>query len=204
MNEPGFEELVSQWLDEPTPALRARIDAALALDPGLQAALSRLGALDQMLARHTSLPALDWQRLSAGLCAGVRAAQTDAVLDDLLRASTEPRELVRWDELRARVWDEISERGDFSRRALRLRRGWPAGLAGLAAAAAIALFVVPFRQNAETRGHALATVAVAGPLDSGGFACASVTRISAPAPAFANAPVPELILMISPPERHIP
>ena len=65
MNRDQFQQLVSQWLDQPqNHELRARIEAAAAESPELARLKDEWVALDRLVRRATpTVQALDWERL---------------------------------------------------------------------------------------------------------------------------------------------
>ncbi|HUU95549.1 MAG TPA: hypothetical protein VM487_07405 [Phycisphaerae bacterium] len=185
MKPDQFEQLVSQWLDQPqNHELRARIEAAAAESPELARLKDEWVALDRLVRRATpTVQALDWERLQQRIVQQVQHAAEETAgpepqLDDVLRGHTAVERRVDWPRYRRRV---IAAVGAAERPAVirfPLRRV-VAGLGLAAAAAVLALvFLVPPRSPRPTRGFAQTRVSpVAEPAsrEDAGEAFARVT-----------------------------
>jgi len=161
MNRDQFEQLVSQWLDQPQDGgLRARIEAGTAESPVLARLKDEWVALDRLVRRATpAVQAVDWERLQQRIVQQVQDAAEETAgpepqLDDVLRGHTAVERRVDWPRYRRRVTAAVSaaERPAVIRFPL---RRVAAGL-GLAAAAAVLalLFFVPPRIPRPVRGIA--------------------------------------------------
>lgn len=164
MDRETFEQLVSQWIDQPERAdLRSQIDAA-ASESGelnrLKEEWLRLGRL--LRYAPPSLDRVDWPRFQQRVVAAIEQDDADHALDETLRDLTAVGQRVDWRRLQQRISQAVvAARAKPSVIRFRLR-GVAAGVAVLAAAAALVLmFVLPPRQPAGATGIAL--VNVSGP-----------------------------------------
>jgi hypothetical protein len=149
MDQEQFEQLVSQWLDEPDrPTLRAAIRDAIAELPARAALRDQYVRLNELLweALH-AVPAVDWvelkqqilaelQRGAVVVCAGDEDS-LDARLRELL---PDPERRIDWSAFHKATSGRIAALARRERRQPRLARWVRSGVAGgLAAAAAIVL-----------------------------------------------------------------
>ena len=149
MNRDAFEQLVSAWLDEPERTdLQRQVEEAVRLAPELASVLAEWRRFDEAFrGQAPGMRGIDWTTLTTRISAAIdaaaaRTADEDA-LDTALRdlPSIEPR--VDWPRLHERIVAAVrrSDQG-VRRRRWRVVLG-TAAVAGLAAAAALVLTVLP-------------------------------------------------------------
>lgn len=163
MTPDAFEQLVSQWLDDPSRVdLRAQIDAAIAENPPLGAIFAQWERTEAALRSAARVPTgVDWQRLAAQTAARVNIA-VDRPLDDLLRGPTAVDQRVDWQRLKSRIAAAVAMEHQTTIR--RQRRRWLIrGSATIAAAAALVLALLPMR---HARHEPEASVTVGRPGDT--------------------------------------
>jgi len=182
MDREAFEQLVSEWLDQPgRDDLRLRIEAALAESPALARVKDQWLRLDRLV--RGALPGiehLDWSRLRHHIAMEIEVSAAAGGLDERLRRLTDVAPRVDWERLRKHVSRAVAD-ADRQRAALRfpLRR-MAAGFALLATAAALLLmFTLPAKPPAATTGFAQVRVsgpatALQQPGPARGFACVTV------------------------------
>jgi hypothetical protein len=148
MDRLAFEQLISAWLDDrQNLTLRRQIDAACAADPVCRQLLAEYERLDQIICQARSrTPAVRWlnfQHAVSAEIAGTEPAAADAPeIDSLLRRALpdiEPQ--IDWVRFAHRVSSAVNETAGPGR-VLRLSRWRPVlAVAGLAAAAAVVLWI---------------------------------------------------------------
>ncbi|MBU0639098.1 MAG: hypothetical protein KKB50_09560 [Planctomycetes bacterium] len=162
MQPEAFEQLVSQWLDEPQDAeLHARIDAAAADSVELARLRDEWTRLDRLIraARPTGLT-VAWSRQKQRVMRELaEAAEPDAMLDATLAALPGTAGRVDWQMYQRRVMDAVRTAGR-PRRAVRVRWGYALSRAGAVAAAAVLvlMFSLPFGRHPGLKGVALVQV----------------------------------------------
>jgi hypothetical protein len=149
MDRDAFEQLVSAWLDEPERTdLQRQVEEAVRLEPELAALLAEWRRFDEVFrSQAPELRGVDWAKLEGHISAAIDAADTSTTDEDALDTalhdlpSIEPR--VDWPRLHERIAAAVrrSDQGV-------LRRRWrvilgTATVAGLAAAAALVLTILP-------------------------------------------------------------
>jgi hypothetical protein len=165
MNRDQFEQLVSQWLDQPeNHELRARIEAATAKSPELAELKGEWVALERLVRRATpTVQAIDWGRLQQRIVQAARHAAEETAdpeprLSDVLRRHTAVERRVDWPRYQRRVIAAVGTAEGPAVIRFPLRRV-AAGLGLAAAAAVLALvFVVPPRSPRPARGFAQVSV----------------------------------------------
>lgn len=185
MNRDQFQQLVSQWLDQPqNHELRARIEAAAAESPELARLKDEWVALDRLVRQATpTVQALDWERLQQRIVQQVQHAAEETAgpepqLDDVLRGHTAVERRVDWPRYRRRVTAAVSaaERPAVIRFPVRRVAG---GLGLAAAAAVLALvFLVPPRSPRPTRGFAQVCVSPVADIASREDAGEALARVT--------------------------
>jgi hypothetical protein len=221
MNRETFEQLISQWLDNPADDdLRRRVEQAVADTPELLADRRQAELIEQGLraARAHGPAGVDWRRLRTRIMAQLGAspaampagddgagddgAGDDGRLDELLARPARIELRVDWTRFRQRVSQHVAAAARTRAVHSRLRRlGALAGM--LATAAALLVVALLLRERpAPARGFAQVRVvdAAAAALPASPSAFASV-RVSGPAGG-AVEPVrsaePEFFLYIGP------
>lgn len=206
MNREDFEKLLSDALDEPAREdLRKAIDAAALANPSLRSTRDEWSKLDRLTRRATTLAGVNWPRFRAHVVQAIVSDGLDAGAPlDLARRISEVDGRVDWARLKQRVVHAAL--GERQPRVIRFPYRGIAAIGLLAAAAAVALFVL--------RGPGPTPAPLPAPA---GFARVSVTLVAERAPdrgkAFArvqlsplapsevaplNKPAPELSLTIDP------
>jgi hypothetical protein len=187
VNRERFEQLVSQWLDQPDDdELRARIEAAVASSPGFGRLKGEWIALDHLVRQATSTAvAADWARLREHIARGLsngggQDRATEAALDGLLRSRTAVEQRVDWDRYGRRVAAAAAGRATVIRFT---RRRVAAGVGLVAAAAAVVLLLlVPPETPPPTPGlvsSSVSPVAITSIEQQTGVAFASLTELPA-------------------------
>jgi len=150
MDRAAFEQLVSEWLDDPGRLeLRAQLEAAIATDPELARVRNEYVELDALLRRTPdALCNVDWGGLRAQAIAaaeGVAGSEMDAELFDAHLRAALPGidERVDWRRLRARLSNAVDSAtaGPPVPRVIRWRA---AGTAVALAAAAVLMLMVRY------------------------------------------------------------
>ena len=191
MQPDAFEQLVSEWLDQPGRSdLRARIDAAISASPALAVIWEDWTRLDQLLRDATALPRrVDWRGVQSRIAAAIAAeagahansADATAELDAALSSLPAIDDRVDWDRTRRRIVAAVHGRGEGTGAVVEhgsptsdrpRRRIIPIGvaMAALAAAAALLLMVTPWPVDVNPRQHE------AAPVDRG-FAQATISKV---------------------------
>lgn len=200
MDPDTFEQLISEWLDSRhDPALRARLDAAIAAEPHLAAVLDEWQTFDRQL--RAGMPVargIVWARFRQAVSAAVDTAiAKDAALDAALRCSPTVEATIDWPRMRVRISAAIDAEASRVNRT-RTRRLWLGGAAAsaLTAAAALVVALLPDRapEPGAAGGGAIARAVISAPAVSpaGGVAMVSITGGEAPA-------APQALFMIDPP-----
>lgn len=181
MRPERFEQLVSDWLDQPQRAdLREQIAAALRAHPELAKCKTEHEHLHDLLRDATASGAeagVRWPRFRQETHARVREPRASTVpSDDSLRRATTIGEQVDWDRFRADVMASIGAESQPPRR-IRFPRLMRFRLVASAAAAVVALFFLypmapttPDSQQpptpAERQGYARVSIGVSAPATS--------------------------------------
>jgi hypothetical protein len=201
MDRLEFEQLVSAWLDNRQDLrLRRRIDAACAADPACGRILAGYDKLDSLIRRAIDQPlAVNWLNfklvVSTEIARTARRAPEPAELDSFLRdalPSIEPR--VNWQCYSQRVSRAVDE-SVTAGRTLRIPR-WRsmAAIAGLAAAAAVILWIgLHFGEAPVAQPRPAPAVALHNPPAS------AVDRSPTPAPAKPRVQLPVVAVETSEP-----
>lgn len=113
MHRDAFEQLVSEWLDQPgRDDLRRRIDQAVAESPALAPVLDEWQRLDCLLrAARPWTQDIDWVRFRQRIAAGLDPEAVGARLDERLRALTDVESRVDWPRLRRRISRKVAGMG---------------------------------------------------------------------------------------------
>jgi hypothetical protein len=214
MNRETFEQLLSEWLDEPErDDLRARVEAALAETPALASIRDQWQRLDQLV--RSAFPGggrVDWSHFRRRVDADLETSGTEATLDERLRRLTAVEHRVDWPRLHHRISRAVADAAGTTRLTrFPIRR---VGVA-LAAAAALALmFTLPTQPPTEPTGFA--RVFVSSPADASPvhgsdrpYACVTVMPLPDTEEAVNGMQVPpsgwrdpqlaEVFLMVEPP-----
>ena len=150
MDREAFEQLVSEWLDQPQrDDLRVLLEQALADNPAWVGLRREYTQLDRLIKQATSkMPAVDWpllkRRIMAELTRAVVSHSDDAAFDERLRAALPAFEgRVDWRAFGRHLSERI-ELETHIPRVIRLNR-WRGTIAAgvLAAAAALLLMLTP-------------------------------------------------------------
>jgi hypothetical protein len=155
MTSDAFEQLVSQWLDDPTRVdLRAQIDAATAENPAFGAIFEQWQRSEAAIRGAANVPAgVDWHRLHEHTITRVGAwadAADDARLERTVRDATRIDAAVDWPRLKAHIVARIATEERFALRHRRTR--WLVrATATLGAAAALVLALLPAGDRAPTQ-----------------------------------------------------
>lgn len=197
MDRLAIEELISAWLDDRQDLdLRRRIDTACACDPACGRLLADYEKLDALIRQAADRPlVVDWAdfkiAVSTKVARSVSGAADSADVDRFLREalpSIEPR--INWDRYARRVSRAVDE-CTTGGRVLRISH-WRtvAAVAGLAAAAAVILWIgLPFGEAPVARPSAAPAVAVSKPpasISEQPSPAAAPTASGVQAPAVAN------------------
>jgi hypothetical protein len=174
MQRDAFEQLISDWLDEPQREdLRAQVVAAVQDQPELRDVLGEWRGLEPLLREHAPAPTgVDWERfagrITSAVQADVPATDSDAALDALLRQPAVLDGRVDWDRQRTRIMAAVGVQTKGTDRRRVIWRGVVAG--AVAAAAAVVLSLLPTPEVVEPEdvvetpvGVAVAKVRVSGP-----------------------------------------
>lgn len=213
MDRETFEQLVSEWLDEPQrDDLRARIEAALAETPALASIRDQWQRLDQIV--RSAFPGggrVDWSHFRRRVDAGLEPSGTEAALDERLRRLTAVEHQVDWPRLHQRISQAIADAAGPPK----LSR-FPINRLGvaLAAAATLALmFTLPTQPPTEPTGFARVLVSSPAdvlPVHGSRLPCARVTvmplpdveeppdRTEIPRSGWEQAQLAEVFLMVEP------
>lgn len=143
MTREQFEQLVSEWLAEPSRLdLRARVDAAARLDPEFARLRDEHQRLATLLKQHTpQVRGVAWDKLHARLTAAVHASATeDDRLDDLLARLPQAEAQVDWQRYSQRVTHAVHRSDPAVVRGRRLR--WLGAATGVGLAAAAVLLAI--------------------------------------------------------------
>jgi len=143
MTREDFEQLVSQWLDQPERQdLRAEVERAAAASPALKSLLDEWIRLDRLI-RAPEHPAagLDWKLFQREISDGIGAAAPHDQLHRMIRTATALDDKIDWPRLK----NHFSRAIDAERAPSRIA-GFPLGRfaaasAVLAAAAALVLMI---------------------------------------------------------------
>jgi hypothetical protein len=216
MDREAFEQLVSEWLDQPERAdLRARIEAAVVESPAFGRVRDEWLRFDRLIrgaGLHTGR--VDWPHFRLRIAERLESAHGDAALDERLRTLTAVERRVDWPHLRRRI-SAVLAGVDGGRAAPRIPlRRLGAGLALLATAAALVLmFALPSRSTVAPPAFARVEVSMAaGALATAdserGFARVSVSALPEADEALEQKPPPgrgasaprlaEVFLMVEP------
>ncbi len=181
----AFEQLVSEWLDQPDCGdLRARVDAAAAQSPALARVKDEWLRLDQLIrAAGPSAGRVDWHRLRQRIVERLESAPIAVGVDERLRALTTIAPWVDWPRLRRRISAAVAG-ADRELMVVRLRRRRVAAAGVLLAAAAALVFMLtlPMKPASAPTGFARVRVSASAVVlerDDAGNRLARVT-VSAP------------------------
>jgi hypothetical protein len=151
MDRAAFEQLVSEWLDQPErDDLRTKVTAAAAQSSELERLKNEWVRLDQLV-RNTpaGVDSIDWTAFQERI--GQRLDADDARLDERLRKLTSPEQHVHWTRLRERIIqavDHAAEPPPLIQFPLR-RTATALALIGAAAALVLMVTLLPTAQRAE-------------------------------------------------------
>ena len=166
MEREAFEQLVSQWLDQPDRAdLRERIDLAVAADPELRALLDEWLRLDRVIraAAHAS-HTVDWGNFRERIQSGIDETSAEERIERRIQEVTDISRRVDWNRLHERITQAVHEERTTPL-ILRIPRRVTAAVSILAAAAAIVMMLTlpqPLKQSSpSTRGIARVAVSSA-------------------------------------------
>ncbi len=166
MDREAFEQLVSEWLDQPErDDLRRRIAAAEAKSPGLERLKDEWVRLDQLVRRVSSgVCHVDWHRFRQGIDQGL--APDSPGFDEKLRELTGTEQRVDWPRLRERISRAV-DRADRQPRVIRfpLRRV-AVKLALFSAAAAVVALMVTLSLRSSKTSVGVAQVRVSAPTEA--------------------------------------
>ncbi|MBW7904399.1 MAG: hypothetical protein LC135_12300 [Phycisphaerae bacterium] len=210
MNRETFEQLVSQWLDNPADDhLRRRVEQAISDSPELLSDRRHAELIEQALhaARAKGPAGVDWRRLRSRIMSQLRhadaaPARDDARLDELLARPTRLEARIDWTRFQQRVSQRVAEAARMRVVTLRLRRvGAVAGM--LATAAALVVVALLLRERpAAPEGFAQVRVvdasASAQPAPPSAFASVRVSRPAGGAVEPVRPAEPEFFLYIGP------
>jgi len=173
MTREEFEQLVSEWLDDPgNEGLRTRIEAAIRDDSSLATVVEEWQRFDTTLQAGLPEPGdVDWGGMRAQIGEAIRAddEQQGDALDQLLRALPSPAGRVHWPQLRARIMSAVFAEDAAAKRQRRRRRLFGGAAALLAAAAALWLALIPGSEDGVGDGPAgLVSVTVSAPTQDAG------------------------------------
>jgi hypothetical protein len=156
MDRERFEQLVSEWLDEPgREDLRARIEAAAADSPELARLRGEWLRLDRLVRTvPTGADQVDWPRLRQAINDNVEVGNPSTALNGKLRELTSVRERVFWPRFRRRVAEAVAGVPDQPTTARFPYRRTMTGVAALAAAVALLMFALPTERTAAPPGVA--------------------------------------------------
>ncbi len=164
MDREVFEQLVSEWLDQPgRDDLRRKIDQAAAESPELARLRDEWLRLDA-LTRGATRSANDvrWDRLRKHVNLEIVAADNQSELEDRYRRLTNVGQWVDWSRLRTSISQAVDEASSHSQVIRMPLRRIAAGIALFAAAAVFVLMVtIPPITSRTTAG--IASVSVRGP-----------------------------------------
>jgi len=149
MNRDAFEQLVSAWLDEPERTdLQRQVEEAVRLDANLVPVLEQWRRFDEAFSGQArELHGVDWTKLKTRISAAIDAAPANTpdedALDTALRNLPSIESRVSWPRLHERIVAALRRSDQHI-----LRRRWrvvlgTAAVAGLAAAAALVLTILP-------------------------------------------------------------
>jgi hypothetical protein len=164
MDREAFEQLVSEWLDQPERGdLRARIDAAAAGLPAQAAVKDEWLRLDRLVRDACpSAGRVDWRRFRQRVAERLESAPIAARVDERLRALTVVAPRVDWPRLRRRISAAVAG-ADRDPRVVRLPRRRVAAAGGLLAAAAALVFMLTLPTKPATAPTGFAWVRVSAP-----------------------------------------
>lgn len=164
MDRETFEQLVSEWLDQPgSDDLRGRIEAAVIQSPALGRVKDDWLRLDRLL--RSACPGAEgvgWSRFQQRIAERLDLSQAGSGLDERLRKLTGVEQRVDWARLRERI-SQSAAGADHEPPVIRfpLRR-LGAGLALVGAAAALVfMFTLPTEPPTAASGFARVRVSAA-------------------------------------------
>jgi hypothetical protein len=213
MDREDFEQLVSQWLDQPQDEqLRAAIDAAAVDSPELERLRDEWIRLDQLVRGGADdVERVNWAGFQKRISAELDTAE--AGLDARLRDTTAVESRVDWPRLRQRISQAIDEADERSRVIPFPLRRVVMGLACVGAAAVFVAMVV-LAPESQTPAAGVAQVQVSQPVavtpaveSDTGYARVTVSPLPEPPPddgaessrsAVAELQVAEVFLMVEP------
>jgi len=166
MDRETFEQLVSEWLDQPErDDLRRRVAAAEAESPGLERLKDEWVRLDQLVRRASAgIRHVDWHRFRQGI--DEKLAPGGPGLDERLRELTSIEQRVDWPRLRERISRAV-DRAERHPRVIRfpLRRV-AVSLAFIGAAAAAVVLIVTLSPRPSKTSVGVAQVRVSAPTEA--------------------------------------
>lgn len=142
MDRETFEQLVSQWLDQPDREdLRERIDLAVAADPELRTLLDGWVRFDRALRDATQAShAVDWKLFQQGIGSAIEGCSAEERVERRIRHATDITARVDWNRLRERITQAVHAES-VAPRVFKFPRRVASALAVFAAAAAVVLMM---------------------------------------------------------------
>lgn len=208
MTPDAYERLLSDWLDQPTPELAARLEAAAVADAQLARLRETWLRIDATLRHPYDLQRVNWPAFHASVRAAVAAEAArsdDRRLDRALGTLPDILPIIDWDRLKQRIGDSVSASVAADPppgRAIRFpRKRRAAAGALLALAAALALFaLIPRTRTSLPLGGGVARIMIS----SVAVATAAAPRVELSIATLDEAPPApsdgdeEIFLMIDP------
>ena len=166
MDREAFEQLVSEWLDQPErDDLRRRIAAAEAKSPELERLKDEWLRLDQLVRGASfGVDHVDWRRFRQGIDQGL--APGSSGFDETLRELTGTEQRVDWLRLRERISRAVDRAGQYPRVIRFPLRRVAVRLALISAAAAAVVLMVTLSLRSSKTGVGVAQVRVSAPTEA--------------------------------------